>query len=952
MKKILYSAAALALAFFAGSCQQENLEPVVSGNTVTYTVQVADAVATRALGDDITAVNELVYEVYRTVDEGETDFTGVDNLLYHKTAKVENGVATIEIEFVNDQNFTVLFWAHVKGNDVYDVDDLTEVTITSPDVANNVNAQAFVGRDFVRDCVSDNNGKVTLVRPVSQLNIATTPESLVFEAEAGETGSTVLLEGSSVKVTGLATSYNIASLSAFGAAATKYTYTETAVPTDVLTVNGKNYTYVAMNYVGFAPEMGTSEVTVSYVINTTEGNIDNEILNVPVKPNYRTNIIGNLITSKTDYTIELDKTWGDPDLAPDPIYLAAAIGGEVTLTEDIVLTSPLEVKAKMTINLNGKTISGNYHKSVGAIIKNTGTLTITGGIISSTGENGGSAVQNNGTMTIEGVTLNGAPNANGSWPSYTVNNTGELTIIDSKITSYHGAVASYGEGAVVTLNDSEIDMAGIPGFTSHGIYTYENGKVIVDGGTYANKATDQAASGASVINGAVEVKAGNFSGRIENYYGTPVLKGGSFSVKPNNNFIAAGYKVIEKNGKYYVVSEETDGIVSDKADLQNALKAAVTNGETELVIDAEGASLNLNYGFSSSTVPAGSTVTIRNANIEGQSKDNYTNGTIIFEDCTFSNPNGAYSIHFDGGTGSLIFKNCDLIGWNSFGGSLESVSFENCTLTGNGIYALIRSYTDLTLKNCTIDASNANHTDAYSDGVQAISPAKLTMENVVYVVYNEESFKNALQVGSTNLYLKDGDYTFPQVNLQGKELTLVGSKDVVIDASAIDARNQFVTGATIKFDGVTLNFGKVNYMGFANTASLTYKNCDINGLQFLFGPQVVFEGCSLNSNGAEHSVWTYGAKNVTFTDCDFTYGDRAVNCYSDNDGGKQTVNFTDCTFATSNTASEGAVEINSCFFSVGIEVNMDGCTAPAYGQMAYVSPWDSTNGAKTTINIQ
>ena len=314
MKKILYSAAALALAFFAGSCQQENLEPVVSGNTVTYTVQVADAVATRALGDDITAVNELVYEVYRTKEEETTSFTDVDHLLYHKTAEVKNGVATIEIEFVNDQNFTVLFWAHVQGNDVYDVDDLTAVTITSPDDANNVNAQAFVGRDFVRDCVSDNNGKVTLVRPVSQLNIATTPESLVFEAEAGETGSTVRLEGSSVKVTGLATSYNIATLSAFGAAATEYTYTETAVPADVLTVNGKNYTYVAMNYVGFAPEMGTSDVTVSYVINTSEGDIDNEILNVPVKPNYRTNIVGNLITSKTQYEITLDKTWAGENI--------------------------------------------------------------------------------------------------------------------------------------------------------------------------------------------------------------------------------------------------------------------------------------------------------------------------------------------------------------------------------------------------------------------------------------------------------------------------------------------------------------------------------------------------------------------------------------------------------------------------------------------------------------
>ena len=316
MKKILYSAAAMAIAFFAVSCQQENFEPVVKANTVTYTVQVADAVATKALGDDVAAVNELVYEVYRTVEEGETEFTGADNLLYHKTATITNGTATIELEFVNDQNFTVLFWAQTAVAEgetpVYNVEDLTNVTIASPDAANNANAQAFVGRDFVRDCVSDANGKVTLVRPVSQLNIATTPESLVFEAAGGERGSTILLNGSSVKVTGLATSYNIATLSAFGDTATDYEYTETAVPTDVLTVNGVDYTYVAMNYVGFAPEMGAN-VTVSYVINTTEGNIDNEILNVPVKPNYRTNIVGNLITSKTEYTITLEKNWYTPE---------------------------------------------------------------------------------------------------------------------------------------------------------------------------------------------------------------------------------------------------------------------------------------------------------------------------------------------------------------------------------------------------------------------------------------------------------------------------------------------------------------------------------------------------------------------------------------------------------------------------------------------------------------
>ncbi len=331
MKKIFLFASAIAGLFLAGSCQRENLEPVQQGNTVTYTIQVADAVATKALGDDITAVNELVYEVYRTKDEAVTNFTTEDNFLYHKTAEIKDGIATIELEFVNDQNFTVLFWAQVAGNNVYDVKDLTAVSIQSPDVANNVEAQAFVGRDFVRDCVSDKNGKVTLVRPVSQLNIATTPESLVFVSQAGTgiSNTNVSLKGSSVKVTGLATSYNIATLSAFGLTATEYEYTKSEVPDYEFKVNDVDYTYVAMNYIGFAPELGTSDVTVSYVIYTSEGDIDNEILNVPVKPNYRTNIIGNLITSKNEYTITLEDEW----YTPAEVY---SIWDGETLTQPIV----------------------------------------------------------------------------------------------------------------------------------------------------------------------------------------------------------------------------------------------------------------------------------------------------------------------------------------------------------------------------------------------------------------------------------------------------------------------------------------------------------------------------------------------------------------------------------------------------------------------------------------
>ncbi|MBP3496470.1 MAG: hypothetical protein J6K33_01395, partial [Alistipes sp.] len=269
------------------------------------------------------------------------------------------------------------------------------------------------------------------------------------------------------------------------------------------------------------------------------------------------NIIGDFDGSTKVY-INGKEPKSESQKALEAAIAVAADGETVTLSEDVVATQTIVIPEgkNITLDLNSKTITGTMHKNNGAVIKNVGTLIVKNGVISSTANNGGSAIANSGTLEVESTTLNGAPNADGSWPSYTVNNTGAMTVNNTTITSHHGAVASYNDNAVVTLNNSEINMAGIPGFTSHGIYTYNNGKVVVNGGTYANNATDQAASGASVINGAVEVNAGTFTGRIENYYGTPVLKGGTYSVNPNAKFIANGYKVVDNgNGTWSVVAE-------------------------------------------------------------------------------------------------------------------------------------------------------------------------------------------------------------------------------------------------------------------------------------------------------------------------------------------------------------------------------------------------------------
>ena len=339
---------------------------------------------------------------------------------------------------------------------------------------------------------------------------------------------------------------------------------------------------------------------------------------------------------------------------------------------------------------------------------------------------------------------------------------------------------------------------------------------------------------------------------------------------------------------------------------------------------------------------------------------NNVEGKLTLDGCDVSSKNG---INLNSCTNvEMVGCTFDLKGYAvrfgvSSGGNYgvaKTYAIKNSTLKsacdeGDAVIMFRKSAVDAVLILTDTELVGERKISGYTDETTIYSKAS----DGTYQVWTSKSLHSALSVGASNVSLAAGNYVMPEPDLRGKTITFNGTADAVIDVTAVDARDQFVTGANLVFDGVTLNFGKVNYMGFANTASLTYKNCNINGLQFLFGEKVSFEGCKLNSNGAEHCVWTYGVKNVSFTNCDFTYGDRGINCYSDNDvpGGKQIVNFKDCTFTTDNTASAGAVEINSCFFSVGIEVNLDKCTAPAYGEMAYVSPWDSTNGAKTTINV-
>ena len=210
----------------------------------------------------------------------------------------------------------------------------------------------------------------------------------------------------------------------------------------------------------------------------------------------------------------------------------------------------------------------------------------------------------------------------------------------------------------------------------------------------------------------------------------------------------------------------------------------------------------------------------------------------------------------------------------------------------------------------------------------------------------------AAESGAT-ITLMNGEHELPAFS--NKELTFVGeSKDGVIVNDAPDARAQGWNGSTFHFENLTAKGATANYHGLANgVVAVTYKNCNINGLRFLYANTVSFEDCAFKAEGVEHSFWTYGASKVTVKNSTFTYTDRAVNCYSENGADHETdITFEGCsfTYAGTNDAPEGAVEINSGS-SKSIDLAMNNCTAPEKGAMWFNSQWDSKNGENTVVSV-
>ena len=298
--------------------------------------------------------------------------------------------------------------------------------------------------------------------------------------------------------------------------------------------------------------------------------------------------------------------------------------------------------------------------------------------------------------------------------------------------------------------------------------------------------------------------------------------------------------------------------VATVTEMRDALAAGATS------LNFMGNEINLNYGLTKAMIPAGSTVTISNAVVTGRNYGNAVDGTVIFENCTFTNT-GAYSIHFDAGNGDVIFKNCELYGWNSFGSTLNSVSFYDCSLLGNGTYALIRSYADLHVENCYIDTTDANHDDNYNEGVEAVSGATLTEKNNTYVATTLSAVMAIAKKGNVTIDAKGanlGDFDYS--GTFGNGTILKNATFTYVYGASVDGVATFENCKFVSDHSYSANFSDGSYTG-----KVIFNNCYFDGWSS-FGDAITgveMNNCTFDWNNPYSVLRFY--QNAVLNDCDF-----------------------------------------------------------------------------------
>lgn len=535
MKTFKYLAAA-ALTLLAVSCNKEQVTEVPDGQTVdvTFTAALPGEMATKAIGDGQTA-KTLYVSVYEN-DDAKT------KLELDKTATFTDLKTQVTFSLVKGKTYNFVFWAQAAEGAPYDVTDLKNIKISYEGAeANDEKRDAFYATRKELKVNGALTETIKLYRPFAQVNFGTADYDAAVAAGVKPVKSVFT-------ATDVATVFD--TFEAEGKEAKDVvTFTESALPGETLVTKAGDYKWMTMNYiipVGKQDAKHISNVTAEFIPETGI-TVKASSPQTPVQNNYRTNIIGNLLTSQVIFNIEIVPIFNEPDNDIDIVNVKNeaslkalfATGGEATLAADLDLGETVSVAAgkEVTLDLNGKTIS-NTTDIWNTAANDWSLLSVRGG-----------------SLTIKGAgTLQAKEN---DCFAVDVMDGGKVVIEDG---TYVGNV--------------------------HAVYVFE-GSVEIKGGKYSIQQPSELPSPYGYVLNCYDANCKNGTAKI-------MVSGGEF-VKFNpadcaaegahTNFLADGYMSVEAEEGVWTVVRGTKPVVMTTAELRATLTAFTSAGSGDNVIE-------------------------------------------------------------------------------------------------------------------------------------------------------------------------------------------------------------------------------------------------------------------------------------------------------------------------------------------------------------------------------
>lgn len=296
----------------ANSCSEDNSVPQADSSLAQVTFKVsADGALTRAISDG-TTVDELVYRVF---DKNGNPIATLP-LVKEAAADLSSG-HTVALTLAKGQTYKVAFWAQKAGNTAYTVNDDMQVAVNYSGANNDESRDAFF--NAVEITVKDDVAQtVELKRPFAQLNVGSTTADWNAAVASG-----AIVTESKVTVKQAATTLNVLDGKVSGAADVNFTYA--AKPGELLKVDAdgdgtkEDYEYLSMSYIlpndatdGTQKTLASAEFTFK-AASGTEIVVKNGLQNLPLQRNYRTNIVGNILSGTTTFTVVVDPAFSTPD---------------------------------------------------------------------------------------------------------------------------------------------------------------------------------------------------------------------------------------------------------------------------------------------------------------------------------------------------------------------------------------------------------------------------------------------------------------------------------------------------------------------------------------------------------------------------------------------------------------------------------------------------------------